>query len=354
MSYINNRLTTTLLLCLFIFAAGAANAQRGDLPVNYYYERGAIVDVIDQIGDDKGPGYYRYPLDQRLKRGTFDIKRFTVYEEGSLVVFEVQMRNYIMTHWPDTRQSEYQGFVANMWDIYIDLDGDEFSGYSEALPGRNVEFLNNMGWEKVLIITPLPEQEVFNILRNRTDEIDFQNRIDDIIYPDHVIVQRDRVVVKVEKDRLPGFGERTGFQVFSMGYQNIVSTNRLLNRDVRAFPTTTDFGGGYDTHGNPNVIDMIVPEGSNQYDLLRDYRSEHFREHLRFARVPFVYARGKAAPPAKSRRPSLDPLMIGTPPSLPPADEFIPVRPPTPQPSSEGFKPMPSVPEGFKPIKSED
>ena len=64
--------------------------------LNYYYESRDLLNIKDPIGDDKGNGYYQYPLDKRLKRGTFDIKNFRVYEEGDVIVFEIQMRNYIL------------------------------------------------------------------------------------------------------------------------------------------------------------------------------------------------------------------------------------------------------------------
>ena len=81
--------------------------------LNYYYESKDLLNIKDPIGDDKGTGYYQYPLDKRLKRGTFDIKNFRVYEEGEVIVFEIQMRNYIMKTWEDTGKSDDQGFVAS-------------------------------------------------------------------------------------------------------------------------------------------------------------------------------------------------------------------------------------------------
>jgi len=117
-SFKNLIISTTIALA----SLGAGSLlHAADAPVNYFYERGAMLDVIDPIGDDKGPGYYQYPADKRMRRGTFDIKRFSAYEEGDVIVFEIQMRNYIMREWPDSRQSLDQGFVANLWDIYIDI-----------------------------------------------------------------------------------------------------------------------------------------------------------------------------------------------------------------------------------------
>ncbi|GAB4281402.1 MAG: hypothetical protein Kow0029_26470 [Candidatus Rifleibacteriota bacterium] len=353
MKRFKNLLLSSAIALASLGAGSFANAA--DTPVNYFYERGAILDVIDNIGDDKGPGYYQYPADKRMRRGTFDIKRFSVYEEGDVVVFEIQMRNYIMREWPDTRRSEDQGFVANLWDIYIDIDGIAGSGYQRALPGRDVYFADEMGWEKVILVSPLSEYEMFDILRNKTDEVDFQNRVEDIVYPDYVRVQRDKVIIKISKLKLPGISKKSGFQCFSMGFKKLVSPNRLLNRDVKAFATYDDFGGGHDTYGDPTVIDMIVPEGEDQYKLLRNFRSEPYREDIQYASVPFVYHGGKAVSPVTAQ-PALAKPPVVTPEADPEAKSksgFIKLEPVT-RPQDFGFEPLPKdpgAPEGFLPVR---
>lgn len=343
----------TALLAVFCSVAAAADPVA---PVNYFYESGAWLDVTDNIGDDKGPGYYQYPADKRLRRGTFDLKRFTVYEEGDVVVFEIQMRNYIMREWPDTGRSEDQGFVANLWDIYVDIDGRENSGYNAALPGRDLLFCDKMGWEKVIMVTPLAEFELFDILRNKTDELEFQNRVEDIVYPDYIKVQRDKVIIKISKLKLPGISAKSGYQCLAMGYKKIVSPNRLLNRDVRGFATHDDFGGGHDTYGDPPVMDIIVPEGDDQYQLLRNFRSEPYREHITYASIPFVYAGGKRQSPGITKPELQEPVAL---PVIPkPAAVIktpVPVAPVARQQNNKGFVPLKKDPAGqvnsdFKPV----
>ncbi|NLF97240.1 MAG: hypothetical protein GX569_10905 [Candidatus Riflebacteria bacterium] len=371
--------TAKVVAALLLLSAVGVFAQSQAEPVNYFYQEGAWFDITDNVGDDKGPGYYQYPLDKRLRRGTFDLKRFTVYEEGGVVVFEIQMRNYIMRDWPDTRNTEEQGFVANMWDIYIDIDGRENSGYKEALIGRDLLFAGNMGWEKMIMITPLSEIDVFNILREKTDDLELRNRLADIVYPDYIRVQRDKIIVKIARSKLPGISERAGYQCLAMGYKQIVSPNRLLNRDVRGFPTQDDFGGGHDTYGDPPVMDIIVPEGEDQYQILRDFRSEPYRENIRYASVPFVYRDGKSQPPplavpvkepANTTGINIPPPSIMPPATAKPARPaqaikqpvssssgstgFVPLKPVTQPKADGGFKPIPKAPEGFIPVKKKD
>lgn len=256
------------------------------------------LDVIDPIGDDKGPGYYQYPLDRRLRRGTFDLRRFTVSEDGNAYIFKIQMREYIMTEWPDTRRSEEQGFVALAFDIYIDLNGRPGSGYHESLPGRDVVFADDKGWDKVIMATPYSQTRVDEILQHKTDDLSFQDLVPDIILPDYVRIQRDTIIVSIGRDQIGQITEQTGFQCFIMGFSHVVSVNRLLNRDVRAFATADDFGGGWDTRGDPPIMDMIVPPGADQYALLRDYRSEPYRDRIEYAQIPFVYVNSSQKKPS--------------------------------------------------------
>lgn len=365
------------LLAAFVLTLGLSNvcaAQSRNEPVNYFYETKSLLDITDPVGDDKGPGYYQYPLDKRMRRGTFDLKRFSVFEEGDVVVFEIQMRNYIMREWPDTGKSEDQGFVANMWDIYIDIDGRENSGYKMALPGRDLMFSGNMGWEKVIMATPLSEYELFDILRNKTDELEFQNRVEDIVYPDYIRVQRDKVILKIAKKKLPGISEKSGYQCLTMGFKKIVSPNRLLNRDVRSFSTQEDFGGGHDTFGDPPVMDIIVPEEVDQYQVLRDFRSEPFREDISYTSIPFVYAGGKKSSPQLSLPVVKEPVnnstgLITAPPDIKPVTAPAVKAPVKTQPAGSGFVPLkptvkknPAVPakktdapvNGFIPVKKKE
>ncbi len=382
------KLVLILACCglMLTMSAPAAVAEK----VNYYYETGSWLDLADAVGDDKGPGYYLYPSDKRMRRGTFDIKHFSVYEEGQVVVFEIQMRNYIMREWPDSARSENQGFVANLWDIYIDIDGIENAGYKQALPGRDLLFADNMGWEKVVMVSPLGEYELYDILREKTDELEFQNQVDDIIYPDYVKIQRDKVIIKISKLKLPRISEKSGYQCLAMGYQKIVSPNRLLNRDVRAFASKDDFGGGHDTYGDSPAIDIIVPEGADQYAILREYRSEPYREDISYASVPFVYKDGQRQSPAMAviKPPVSEDVLMATPPAVkvaPTASTGLRIAPPIvnqagtpvsrpvvkspaitapktsagstgfvplkPQTSGSGFQPLPKAPDGFIPVK---
>ncbi|NLI79189.1 MAG: hypothetical protein GX442_22440 [Candidatus Riflebacteria bacterium] len=356
--------------------AGARPAPAAPPPVNFFNETGSLIDRADPLGDDKGPGFYQYPLDKRLRRGTFDLKRFSVYEEGKAVTFVIQIREYFMTEWPDTHKSEEQGFVANAFDIYLDLDGRPGSGYHDALPGRELEFADNMGWEKVVLVTPLSQFRAYDILKDKTDELSFQDRVEDIILPDYVLVQRDKLIIKISKDHIGNIGPDTGFQCLALGFSRVVSPHRLLNMDVRGFATKTDFGGGWDTYGDPPVMDLLMPDGQDQFEILRTYRSQPNREDIVRAKIPFLFPNRKNTPaipdipihplgaapqaarpltvPAVTPRPAPLPAPRVFPAAAPVTSARKDLRPPAPRivsPAPEeyddtgtGFLPLPSAP----------
>lgn len=372
-----------LAACLLSAVAAAAEP-----PVNYYGESSPLLDIIDPVADDRGPGYYTYPLDKRIRRGTFDLKRFTVYEEGEMLVFSIQMREYIKTSWESGNRGsgEEQQFVVNAFDIYIDTDNKRASGWNKALPGRDLLFAEGMGWEKMILVTPLSQFRAYDIIKNKTDEIGFQDMVPDIILPDYVQVQRDRIIVRISKALLGAKPSPDwGFQCFVMGFSNVVSPNRLLNMDVKGFATPRDFGGGWDTYGDPPVIDLIVPgdredADRRQYEILKSYRSEPYRGEIEYAMVPFVHGREKPAEkapvtmgPAPAGRPSPKPPLVQAPPAvLLPADDPIPAaKPPVRAPTAArpakgtvsdsadaGFLPLgkagtaaPAATSGFVPIR---
>lgn len=351
-----------LLLVMAVVSAVPLAAREYDAPTNFFNESGSLFDVADPVGDDKGPGYYTYPLDSRLRRGMFDLTRFVAYEEGKVVTFVIQLRNYIMTEWPNGKGSEDQGFVGNLCDIYIDMDRKPGRGYNQALPGRQIDFSDQMGWEKVILVTPFSQWKVYEELKDKTDDLTFQDMLEHVIIPDYVQVQRDRLVIRINKDFFGKPPSRDwGYQVFSMGFSKVVSTNQMFNRDVRGFATQNDFGGGWDTHGDPPIMDCLVPENEDQYALLKKYRSEPYAEDIVRAQLPFLYPKSESAPSSSGvsginapvNRPAA-PVAPPTPPVLMtiPA-ERLPAKPPVAAPLPPVSRPVISLTPADDPLMND-
>ena len=79
-----------------------------------------------------------------------------------------------------------------------------------------------------------------------------------------------------------------------MGYDsNNTSRNGMFNMRVKTFPTDTAFGGGTDYDGNPNIIDILSPDKTSQYQVLSQYRSQPYQTDNLLSIVPMIYAKGK-------------------------------------------------------------
>jgi DnaK suppressor protein len=132
--------------------------------------------------------------------------------------------------------------------------------------------------------------------------------------------------------------------------------------DVRGFATPTDFGGGWDTYGDPPVMDLLMPEGQDQYETLRAYRSQPSRFDIVRAKIPFLYPNQKAASaiPEVPIRPVAAPLPPPATLPAPPGPAARPVAPPpapiisvepAPRPASTQAPARPVQPRPAAPLR---
>ncbi|HUL45321.1 MAG TPA: amylo-alpha-1,6-glucosidase [Bacteroidota bacterium] len=82
-----------------------------------------VYDVADSVGDDHGPGSYRYPLTSSLVPGSLDITHFTVRADKQFAYFTLDFRSLSNPGW----HPEY-GFQLTYCAIAIDKDGRKGSG----------------------------------------------------------------------------------------------------------------------------------------------------------------------------------------------------------------------------------
>jgi hypothetical protein len=59
----------------------------------------ADITLLDPIGDDDGPGTYRYPTDAVYKAGSFDLTKLEVKASGDTVEFTVSVASRIEDPW---------------------------------------------------------------------------------------------------------------------------------------------------------------------------------------------------------------------------------------------------------------
>ena len=218
--------------------------------------------------DDHGPGDYTYPTNAVFTPNCFDMVSFECREGDDEVTFNVKLASEITNPW-----NSGIGLSVQTIDIYIDTDHEPGSGLTEALGGRRVEFEPECAWEYAIWVEGW-NQKVFaadgSEVGGITAAVDSVNNTVSISVPKSIIGSPE-----------PGWG----FQVFVLGQEGYPAQGNLRVREVMAQAAEWRFGGGDDGMYDPNVIDMLVPAGRAQEEILGAYDAKAER----LAAVPMVY-----------------------------------------------------------------
>ena len=80
-------------------------------------------------------------------------------------------------------------------------------------------------------------------------------------------------------------GGRLGFMILMLGQEGFPSGDSLRVREVLDQAAEWRFGGGTLGGYDPNIIDMLVPDGAQQEAILGAYNPGE----VRFATLPMIY-----------------------------------------------------------------
>ncbi len=144
-------MTTPLLMFLFLLGPASGKGE-------------TLFSMADPRGDDFGSGVLHYPSGADFESGDLDLVEFSAERGKDGTWFVARFVNKIRS--PETRTSKIgavplkdicrHGFFNLNVDIYIDTDGQEGSGRTETLPGRNVRVAASTAWDKGVFLTPNP------------------------------------------------------------------------------------------------------------------------------------------------------------------------------------------------------
>ena len=225
----------------------------------------------DPVGDDDGPGSYVYPTNGVFSPGVFDVTRLAVYEDGDQVNFVVTLDGEVSSPWGGNAIS------LQRFDIY--LRSGSRTGAVPALVGTNAQLaapydrvVTADGWDRgvrdasgastgQVALTAIPEsrQVVVTVPASALGPVD----------PDTA-----EVALTMMSHADPN-GEGVGGirPVYDRAYwESTRDTDMWWIREYR-------FGGGAgvfdgstaardtDTR-DPNVLDVLVPAGSSQSEVL--------------------------------------------------------------------------------------
>ena len=219
-------------------------------------------EIDDPVGDDYGPGNYRYPEDEIFSshEGLFDIKSFQIKEAEDDYIFEFEFVKLT-----DPWNSKF-GFSHPLIEIYID---NQEKGSTELLEdGANVKLDQESSWNKALKLSG------WWFLA-----YDWDKKLDDLVSIDGNIETRKGEVANSKVKKIDNtievifpkkvVGELQGakmqlivgsFDPFGPGYYRLISsTPRKWNFYAEGLEKTAEAS---------RVIDTILPEELSQEKAL--------------------------------------------------------------------------------------
>ncbi len=217
-------------------------------------------EMKDPTGDDYGPGTYTYPTHKAFLPGLFDLTNFRVSHDVEYVYFDVTFQE-ITNSW-----NAPEGFSHQLINIFIDTTKN--MGRTDTLrKGAMVSFdkkyawdiyIKALGWGGCRVFTSHDDEESKGI----SDGLEAS-----------VLPSGKTVRVKVP---LPVIGQPEA----GWGYYVLIGSQDAFGEDdfrpVMEEATSWTFGGGSNLEVNPNVVDMLAPEGGrfSQEKLLGSYSLE--------------------------------------------------------------------------------
>ena len=284
------------LLAACSTSGGAGPAAGGGATATATAITGAngAVTLTDPIGDDDGPGTYKYPTDAVYKPGSFDLTELQVVPTGSTVEFRVTVNSRIEDPW-DSPAWGGNGFSVQMAFIHIDTDHKAGSGVRDGLPGTNVRFAEDEAWDRVVIISPQPATRVNSEVDSKCPQWK-----DKIVVPRITRASGRTLIAVVDTAALGGAPQPTwGYQVLMQSNEGFPAKTDLLTRKVNEFEGQHRFGGGSDYDNDPQVMDILVPPNGDpiqkQHEILGKYNKSATTEVKPedLAVVPMVYPGAK-------------------------------------------------------------
>jgi hypothetical protein len=297
-------LATSLAIALAVAAAPPADAGK------------LIFEIRDARGDDHGDGRLVYPLRDEFERGDLDLLSLRARRQGKSTQFEATFANEIRV--PERRAIDdlgtqldtlaRHGFYTFNLDIYIDMDRQAGSGGVSALPGRNANLAN--AWDRAVILTPQPAEARSQLRRLVVDAMsealkegdenadEARGRVrkevpanldERVFFPTRVRVRGSTILFTVPDSFLGGPAQPDWSYAVAISGADLMqsldlaaraglareSKENLMVLDIGPGTWKDIFGGGRDDEPlQPPLVDILVPEGERQEEILRDFDSD--------------------------------------------------------------------------------
>ncbi|RBI62579.1 glucoamylase [halophilic archaeon] len=217
-----------------------------------------IAEFDDETGDDHGPGSYVYPESGEFEDGVFDIETFGVYETSDRYQFLVRLAGPLTNPWGGNE------IALQSFQFYV-RHPDRSGGTTEPREGVNATFESPYHY-RVFAEGFAPP---------RVTAADGSEVTRDVSLTGYRSI--DAVKIDVPKSALGDLADAE-IAPLLLGQEGS-GPGRV--RPVLADATDYRFGGGRDDDADPNVIDLVTPEGVSQSEALSYSATER-------ATIPYV------------------------------------------------------------------
>lgn len=205
-----------------------------------------IISFIDPVGDIHGPGNYRHPELIEDFKGSLDLRKIVVDEKYGERVITVEFSAL------DNPYSAPFGFSLPIIDIYVDINKRPGLGRTALLDGRKAYTVSEDAWEYCISISGW-EKAVYNTAGRKIGE------------PQISVSPLDKTInIFVPEELISASIENWG----------VIPVVMASDEEGRLIKVKADKGDNLDEfrgrkiESDTNIIDVIVPSGSRQKDIL--------------------------------------------------------------------------------------
>ena len=218
-----------------------------------------LVDIIDPVNDDHGPGSYTYPTDAVFSAGSYDIQSFQVGYDDKNLVFRFFMDGPVNNSWDSPN-----GLSIQTFDIYLDSDGDG-QGSETMLPGRNLSF-TDAAWDYAITVEGW-ESGIY-----KPGEVGPQRIAESSEFQVAVDPGQQRVTIRIPKSILGENPEDWRYAAVVLSQEGFPSGGVMRVRDVLPVAEQWRIGGGpVGATNHTRVMDIVWGTVSEQEMWLSDY-----------------------------------------------------------------------------------
>ncbi|MCK4224874.1 MAG: hypothetical protein KAX39_06815 [candidate division Zixibacteria bacterium] len=218
--------------------------------------------IEDHLGDDKGDGDYTYPKNKNALPGIFDLAGFKLSLDYELVYFQLQFADLNLAE-----ISSDETFNGTFAAIAIDSDNEENSGNTRLFfDNGNFEFSKKDGYEFVIEVSNAgilvyDQKWIWQALFLKTLSQKSHIRGNEISFaiPQKILGIPD----SSWKFQVLTGGQRGGYKNTANGVGRFMKVGEQSTPDQGGGGTNTDF--------NPDVYDILAPQGTDQIKILSNY-----------------------------------------------------------------------------------